>query len=166
MVDFFLLLMLAGAGDELQGIKKGIVEMADGIAITKADGENIKATKRAQADAMQALHFQRAPASGWKPRVLTTSSMENTGIADVWKMIQEFHEHAARTGFLKDARQWQQTEWLDECMEGHFRELMRQPLIQKEKKQLLKKILDNSLLPTDAARHLWVYAIPKKRKRN
>ena len=88
MVDFFLLLILAGAGDDLQGIKKGIMEMADGIIVTKADGENLKAAKQAQADALQALHFQSPPTSGWKTKVLATSSQENKGLNDVWKMIQ------------------------------------------------------------------------------
>ena len=83
MVDFFLLLMLAGAGDELQGIKKGIIEMADGIAINKADGENLKATLQAQADAQHALHLRAASASGWTPKVLTVSSTENKGIEDL-----------------------------------------------------------------------------------
>ena len=166
IVDFFLLLMITGAGDELQGIKKGIMEMADGIAITKADGTNINPAKQAQADAMQALHFQTPSLSGWKPKVLATSSLENKGIAEVWRMIQEFQQHTTNNGYLNSNRQWQQAQWLDEIVEGYYREMLNQPFIQKEKKQLLKKILNNSLLPADAAKQLWGYAIPGKKKKN
>ena len=87
MVDFFLLLMLAGAGDELQGIKKGIMEMADGIVIAKADGENSKMAKQAQADFQQALHWFQLPDSGWAPKVLTNSAFTKNGIAEIWAMI-------------------------------------------------------------------------------
>ncbi|MDZ7649619.1 MAG: hypothetical protein U5K54_22020 [Cytophagales bacterium] len=80
LVDFFLLLMLAGAGDELQGIKKGIMEMADAVVITKADGENLKQTNQAKADVQHALHIFSDSDSGWKPRVITASAHEKKGI--------------------------------------------------------------------------------------
>src|SRR5882762_1928043 len=80
MVDFFLLLMLAGAGDELQGIKKGIMEMADGLAITKAEGDNVNKAKQAQANFRHALHLFQAPESGWLPHVLTVSALSKSGI--------------------------------------------------------------------------------------
>ncbi len=80
MIDFFLLLLLAGAGDELQGIKKGIMEMADAIVINKNDGDNIKASTQAKADVTNALHMQEASVSGWTPPVLVISAKENKGI--------------------------------------------------------------------------------------
>ena len=86
MTDFFLLLMLAGAGDELQGIKKGIMEMADGLAITKADGDNIQQATAAQSEYQHALHLYPTPASGWNPNVLTCSALTGTGIDEIWKM--------------------------------------------------------------------------------
>ena len=107
MTDFFLLLMLAGAGDELQGIKKGIMEMADGLAITKADGDNIKQATAAQAEYQYALHLYPMPASGWSPKVLICSAMNNTGIDDIWKMILEYHQHTLASGYFNLNRQRQ-----------------------------------------------------------
>ena len=87
MTDFFLLLMLAGAGDELQGMKRGIIEMLDGMAINKADGDNRPKAERARIEYAGALHLFPASADGWTPRVLTCSSTEKTGIAEVWEMV-------------------------------------------------------------------------------
>jgi LAO/AO transport system kinase len=104
MTDFFLLLMLPGAGDELQGIKKGIMEMADGIAITKSDGENIQRAKQAQADYQQALHLFGATYSGYKPKVLISSALMNTGVSDVWIMIEEFMAFTKVSGYFIEQR--------------------------------------------------------------
>lgn len=98
LVDFFLLLMLAGAGDELQGIKKGIMEMADAVVITKADGDNIKRAKGAQADYQHALNLFTDNISGWKPKVLTSSALEHKGIKEVWAAILSFKDHAVHSG--------------------------------------------------------------------
>lgn len=155
MVDFFLLLMLAGAGDELQGIKKGIMEMVDGIAINKADGQNQKPSQIAKADAINAVHMQPASPSGWVPRVLTISSLENKGIEEVWKMIGDYETQARKTGYFQENRIQQNQEWLEESIEGHFRNLINNPKISKQKKQLLKRVADNDLLPAEAARLLW-----------
>lgn len=165
MVDFFLLLVLAGAGDELQGIKKGIMEMADAIVVTKADGNNIKAVKQAQADAAQALHFQQAALSGWKTKVLTISALENKGLEEVWKLIQSYHQHAITTGYLAENRLHQQQQWLEECLGDHFRELLLEPRVTRKKEQLLKKILKNNLLPGEAAKELWDGILGTKRKK-
>jgi LAO/AO transport system kinase len=117
MVDFFLLLMLAGAGDELQGIKKGIIEMADGLVITKADGENIKRATEAQADYQHALHLYPAKVPGWSTKVLTCSAYNNTGIGEVWKMIEKFREHTTTSGYFEDMRQRQNIAWFREYFE-------------------------------------------------
>ncbi|TAL81533.1 MAG: methylmalonyl Co-A mutase-associated GTPase MeaB, partial [Bacteroidetes bacterium] len=90
MVDLFLLLMLAGAGDELQGIKRGIMEMADLIAITKADGSNKPAADKARQSFQNALYLFPAKSSGWKPQVLTCSALQNNGIAELWEIIMEY----------------------------------------------------------------------------
>jgi len=155
MVDFFLLLMLAGAGDELQGIKKGIMEMADGIVVTKADGANVKATNEARADALQALHFQQSSPSGWKTKVLTASSIENKGIDEIWQMIQDFEAHARKTGYLEENRLQQQEQWLEESLMSNFRSLALSPKVIGQKSQLAKLIRKHQLLPSEAAEILW-----------
>lgn len=155
MVDFFLLLMLAGAGDELQGIKKGIMEMADGIVVTKADGANVKATNEAKADALQALHFQQASSSGWKTKVLTVSSTEKKGIDEVWQMISEFEAHTRKTGYLEENRLQQKEHWVAEGVENFFRGAMDNAGIEKIKVSLLNQVRRNQLLPTEAAEILW-----------
>jgi LAO/AO transport system kinase len=159
MVDFFLLLMLAGAGDDLQGIKKGIMEMADGIVITKADGLNVKATNEARADALQALLFQDPPASGWKIKVLSVSALEHKGIAEVWKMIQDFETHTRKTGHLETNRTAQQEKWLEESVDQVFREKLDSPKLKKMKSQLINRVHKGELLPAEAAEKLWVQLI-------
>lgn len=163
MVDFFLLLMLAGAGDELQGIKKGIMEMADGIVITKADGANVKAANEAKTDALQALHFQQPSESGWKARALTISAHENRGIEEVWKMIQEYEKHTRQTGYLDTARAEQQEKWLEESVDRVYREKLDSPELTKIKSQLIKGVRENELLPPDAAEELWRRLVRGKR---
>jgi LAO/AO transport system kinase len=111
MVDFFLLLVLAGAGDELQGIKKGIMEMADGIVITKADGENIKHATEAQAEYQHALHLSSNTHKSWQPKVLKASAMLGEGIDDVWKMILKFDELMKRNGSHEQNRRNQNINW-------------------------------------------------------
>jgi LAO/AO transport system kinase len=112
MVDFFLLLMLAGAGDELQGIKKGIMEMADAIAITKADGENRQQAQKAMAEYQNALHLFPVAESGWQPRVLTCSAVEATGFDDIWQMLEEYQRHSTSNGFFQQQRQSQNLSWM------------------------------------------------------
>jgi LAO/AO transport system kinase len=155
MVDFFLLLMLSGAGDELQGIKKGIIEMADGLVITKADGENIKAAGQAVADAKTALHLLAVPASGWKPRVQSVSSVENKGIELVWKMILEFQKFTMTSGFFQEHRSEQKKKWLEESLENLFRDAIAQPEFAARKEKMIARIMNDSVAPSEAARKLW-----------
>lgn len=112
MVDFFLLLMLAGAGDELQGIKKGIMEMADAIVITKADGENKAAAQRAVLEYQNAFHLLMSNTHGWSPKVLTSSALEKRGIGEVWEMIEQYMQLTTANGFYTKHRQEQNLEWL------------------------------------------------------
>jgi LAO/AO transport system kinase len=116
MVDFFLLLMLAGAGDELQGIKKGIMEMADAVVITKADGTNLQKAKVARAEYQSALHLFPRSASGWSPKVSVCSAVENTGIREVWNMIEAYLELVKNGSFLEQKRQEQNLHWLRETV--------------------------------------------------
>ncbi len=119
MVDFFLLLMLPGSGDELQGIKRGIMEMADGIFINKADG-NLERAKRARKDFQNALHLFPPTTSGWKIPVEMGSSIEKTGIEEIWNQISSFEELTTSSGFFDENRKNQQIKW--------FHQLIRQKL--------------------------------------
>jgi len=104
MVDFFLLILISGAGDELQGIKRGIMEMADGIVVNKADGDNIQRANRAKAECENALHLFPSAESGINPKVLTCSSLENSNIDGVWQMIIDFISATRENGFLEHKR--------------------------------------------------------------
>ncbi len=116
MTDFFLLLMLAGAGDELQGIKRGIIEMIDGMAINKADGDNRRKAERARVEYSGALHLFPASADGWTPRVLTCSALNGEGIAEIWDMVLEHRALAGSTGHLAARRSGQALEWMRELI--------------------------------------------------
>lgn len=118
MVDFFLLLMLAGAGDELQGIKKGIMEMADGIAINKADGDNLQKAKQARAEYESALHLFPAAANGWLPPVKTCSAVSGEGIPEIGAMVEEYRKSQTENEFLALQRQQQAKTWMHETI-GH-----------------------------------------------
>ena len=116
--------MLAGAGDELQGIKRGIMEMADAIAITKADGSNRMKAEMARIEYQNALHLFPPPSSGWTPRVLTCSSTENRGIEEIWNVIYEYVDYTRRTGYFFDWRKKQAIvrmhETVVDCLKSSF----------------------------------------------
>ena len=124
MVDFFLLLMLAGAGDELQGIKRGIMEMADAIAITKADGANVDKAKAARAEYQNALHLYPKAASGWLPQVSTCSALQQTGLDTIWQTISDYLQLTHSNGFFEQKRRNQNMQWMYEAirqgLEEHF----------------------------------------------
>lgn len=120
LVDFFLLLMLAGAGDELQGMKRGIMELADALAITKADGDNTGAANRARVEYQNALHLFPPTETGWLPPVLTCSAQTGAGIGPIWTMLREHQAQMTAGGHWQARRQTQQLLW--------FRSLLRQQL--------------------------------------
>jgi LAO/AO transport system kinase len=122
MVDFFLLLALAGAGDELQGIKRGIVEMADAIAINKADGNNVAAAKDARAEYERALRLLSEPESGWDPPVLTCSALTGDGIQEVWTAVADYRQHTEQNGFFDAQRRQQARHWLYQTIEQRLQE--------------------------------------------
>ena len=117
MVDFFLLLMLSGAGDELQGIKRGIMEMADALVITKADGENVKKSQMARQQYQNAMHLFPPTTNGWIPKALICSAYENTNIDEVWKVIASFENHTRLNGSFESNRKNQDKFWLKETLE-------------------------------------------------
>src|SRR6187401_3160710 len=112
MTDFFLVLMLPGAGDELQGIKKGVIELADMIAVNKADGDNIKRAKTAAAEYRAALHILKPPSPHWSPPVLTYSALTGDGVADLWKTVGEYRETMTAAGEIAARRRQQQVKWM------------------------------------------------------
>lgn len=116
MVDFFLLIQLAGTGDELQGIKRGIMEMADGIVINKADGDNVERCKLAQTQFRNALHLFPLPPSGWTPEVLTYSGYYELGIAEVWEMIDRYFNFVKENGYFAQKRREQDKYWMIETI--------------------------------------------------
>ena len=116
MVDFFLLIQLAGTGDELQGIKRGIMEMADGIAINKADGDNIPKAEMAAQSFRNALHLFPAPESGWSPKVVTYSGFYGLKIKDVWDMVWEYVDFVKKNGYFQYRRNEQAKYWMYESI--------------------------------------------------
>ncbi|WP_462355749.1 methylmalonyl Co-A mutase-associated GTPase MeaB [Phocaeicola coprophilus] len=121
MVDFFLLIQLAGTGDELQGIKRGIMEMADGIIINKADGNNIEKAKLAAAHFRNALHLFPAPESGWTPQVLTYSGFYGIGIEEIWDMVFRYIDFVKANGYFERRRNEQSKYWMYETINEHLR---------------------------------------------
>ena len=112
MVDFFLLLLLAGAGDELQGIKRGLMELADVVAINKADGDNLAAAERARLDFQSALHFIRPRYSGWTARAVAISSLTGAGLPELWELIEEHARTLDASGELGKLRREQNRSWM------------------------------------------------------
>ena len=121
MVDMFMLLQISGAGDELQGIKRGIMEMADGIVINKADGDNIDRARLAQAQFKSALHLFPLAASGWSPEVLTYSGYYGLGIAEVWDMIDRYFAFVKANGYFERKRREQARYWMYETIDNRLR---------------------------------------------
>jgi LAO/AO transport system kinase len=139
MTDFFLLLMLAGAGDELQGMKRGIIEMLDGMAINKADGDNKRKAERARIEYAGALHLFPASPDGWTPRVLTCSSIAGNGIAEVWQMVVDHRDLLEGNGFLVSRRNLQALQWMQELTMLGLDELFRRNRAVAERLPLLRE---------------------------
>jgi LAO/AO transport system kinase len=155
MVDFFLLLMLAGAGDELQGIKKGIMEMADAVVITKADGENVSSATKAAAEYQFALHLFQGTATDWTPKVLTCSALENKGIAEVWKMIVDFEIVQKANGYFTAKRKEQNVNWMHENFDLLIKkEINKSTELKHLLKTMEKKVKENELTPIQASASL------------
>jgi LAO/AO transport system kinase len=122
MVDFFLLITLVGAGDELQGIKRGVMELADLIAVNKADGSNVAAAERARAEAQNVLHFFPGAETGWTPRAITCSARTGAGIPDLWNCVLEYVAMIRANGWFGHMRREQQKRWMHEMIEQALRQ--------------------------------------------
>jgi len=122
MVDFFLLILIAGAGDELQGIKRGVMEIADCVAVNKADGENRAAAERARAEYEHALHYLPPASEGWTTRVVSCSAHSGEGIDELWHLVTDFAEAGRRSGGLARRRQEQDLEWMHAMITERLRD--------------------------------------------
>jgi LAO/AO transport system kinase len=155
MTDFFLLLMLAGAGDELQGMKRGILEMTDLIAINKADGDNRAKAERARHEYESALHLFPASADGWTPRVMTCSAHTRDGIAAIWQAILDHRAALTANGWLARRREEQAIEWMREALlYGLEHELRRDPAIGARLAAMQADVRSGKLSPFRAAHDL------------
>ena len=154
MVDFFLLLLLAGAGDELQGIKKGIMEMADTIVVNKADGSNMQASKRAKMEFENALHLFPPSSSGWYPQVSVCSSVEKSGLEGIWKIILNYFEKVGHD-WVAETRQSQNVSWMQESVSYLLKlDFYRSERVTNHFKVMEEKVRDGQLAPFSAARQL------------
>ena len=155
MTDFFLLLKLAGAGDELQGIKRGIVEMADAIVINKADGDNVKAARLAKTEFNRALHLYPPKESGWTPKTMVCSALKQQGITEVWEMISGYVQQTAENGYFAQKRVDQDRYWLLQTIETALKSrFFNHSLIKKELQLQLNAIQQNETTPFAAAAYL------------
>ncbi len=152
MVDFFLLIQIAGAGDELQGIKRGIMEMADGIVINKADGDNVERARLAMAQYRSALHLFPTPPSGWHPEVLTYSGYFELGIDEVWDMIDRYFAFVEGNGYFEERRRQQARYWMFETIDAELRRrFYDDPLRSGRIAEAERQVLSNRLSPFEAA---------------
>ena len=155
MVDFFLLLQVTGTGDELQGIKRGIMEMADGIAINKCDGSNIERAQTAKVSFKNALALFPPSESGWKPYAETCSAVEKTGIKEVWKMVEDYISFTQKNGYLDYRRNQQAKYWMYETinsalLRGFYQNEKMEPQIQ----DMENRVLNNEISSFIAAHQL------------
>jgi LAO/AO transport system kinase len=155
MTDFFLVLMVSGAGDELQGIKKGIVELADMIAVNKADGGNIARANMAAADYRGALHILAPRSPTWSPPVMTYSAMTGTGIAELWSQALDHKEKMTASGELAERRRDQQVKWMWAMLEERLTARLRSdPAVRAKVKQAETAVAAGRLAPTLAVEQI------------
>ena len=155
MTDFFLLLKLAGAGDELQGIKRGIIEMADSIVINKADGNNITAAQLAKTEFNRALHLYPDKGNDWTPKTLTCSALHNEGVSEIWELIQKYNSITKENGYFQQKRNDQNRYWLLQTIESTLKsDFYNHQKIKEELKKQLILISENKTSPFEAANYL------------
>ena len=155
MVDFFLLIQLTGTGDELQGIKRGIMEMADGIAINKCDGSNTDKARVAKTQYQNALHLFPPPDSGWSPEAITCSSVELNGIPEIWNMVERYVEFVRANEYFEHKRNSQSKYWMYETINDQLKANFYQtPEIQNLLIDSEKRVLSNELSSFIAAKNL------------
>ncbi len=155
MVDFFLLLQIAGAGDELQGIKKGVIEIADALLINKADGDNEKKAEMAKAEYSNALHYLQPATKGWTTQAYNCSALTGKGIPELWELVQSFAKATKDSGVFQERRKRQSIEWMFSLIEDGLKSnFYNHEKIKENLPNLKKEILGEKILPTKAAENL------------
>ena len=155
MVDFFLLMLIAGAGDELQGLKKGIMELADAVVINKADGDNKIRAEAARSEFNRILHYLQPATRGWETRAYTCSALAGEGVTDIWSIVETFVERTKETGAFDDRRRTQTIEWVHTMVMDYLRSsFYAHPKVKEEMPVIEKAIVGGSLLPTQAVNKL------------
>ncbi len=155
IVDFFLLLHLAGAGDEIQGIKRGIMELADAVVVNKCDGSNVQSSQVARKQIESALSLFPVDSSGWKPCVLTCSSLDGTGIDDIWKVISSHNSLTTGSGYFADKRREQAMYWMHETVARMLRDSFYDcGKVSSSIEETEKKVVDGKISPLHAAEKL------------
>ena len=155
MVDFFLVLMLAGAGDELQGIKKGVLELADAVTINKADGDNVEKAEKARRSYEMALHLLNPATPTWSPPVLTCSALNMVGIDHIWSTVKEYRQRLSNTGELDEKRRRQALSWMWSRIEDGLRErFYSHPQVSSRLRDIEASVQRGELSPTVGAESL------------
>lgn len=155
MVDFFLLLLISGGGDELQGIKKGVMELADAVFINKADGGNKQRAELARGEYAMALKYLAPATPGWETRAFTCSALTGEGVPELWNVVQRFREITRGSGEFERRRQQQSMAWVFSMVEDYLKDSFYQdPQVRAALPDIEKNILDGSMLPTTAAEDL------------
>ena len=155
MVDFFLLLMIAGAGDELQGIKKGIMELADALLVNKADGDNKIRANAARADYNRALHYLAPATKGWRTKAYTCSALNGEGIDAIWQVIGDFRQQVTASGVFETRRQRQTLDWVYSMVEEHLRaSFFNHAGVGSIRADVEEAVIEGHLPPTVAAQKL------------
>ena len=164
MVDMFLMLQISGAGDELQGIKRGIMEMADMMVITKADGENLRKAELARTQYRGALMLFPEPESGRRPEVYTCSSYDGTGLEEVWKGVEEYLDHIRANGYFALNRNRQNKHWMYETINEALREsFYRDPEVEQRIGDYEARVLGERMSSFVAAKELLELYFDKKK---
>ncbi|MCY3833519.1 MAG: methylmalonyl Co-A mutase-associated GTPase MeaB, partial [Chloroflexi bacterium] len=162
LVDVLLLLLITGAGDELQGLKKGVIEIADALIINKADGDNLKAAQTARAQFQRALQYVAPATAGWDTRALTASGLTGAGIPDIWVMIKEFGALTKASGVFQRRRSDQRRDWLHSALEAQLRSyLFEHEAIQTALPAIEAAVMSGEMSAADAADKLLRMILPR-----
>jgi len=155
MVDFFLVLLLPGAGDDLQGLKKGVLELADMIAVNKADGDNLDRARRTASDYRNALQILTPPSANWRAPVITVSGLHNTGLDELWGHVERYHDIMKHSGEWRDKRREQAVSWMHDLIEARLRAaLIDDPAIAEKLRAMEARVRAGELVPSLAAEEI------------
>ncbi|KAF0096391.1 MAG: LAO/AO transport system kinase [Puniceicoccaceae bacterium 5H] len=155
MVDFFMLLSIAGAGDELQGIKKGVIELADLIAVNKADGDNVQRARMAKAELNRVLSFLAPATQGWKTKAVMCSALTKEGLPELWEKVEDFRRQTGESGEFQRRREKQRVEWLDALLTEGLQDLFfRDPTVKERLVGIRQQVAKGEVPAAQAAENL------------